>query len=782
MCRGGSEDDGLRQFDDQGILPLTNRLYNTILLNFSMNSAPLAIPYGDAPLQTGDLHLPDGDITAATPKLLLIHGGGWRNKELLRGSLNDESELFRAAGYAVYNIDYRLAPEAPWPEIGDDCLAAARMFVSCDGMPQLAAAAGGPIAILGVSSGGHLALMTGLRLPRADVLGIVSVSGIADPEPDAAAHPDRYTTLFAGGLLDPAAFPAAHLAPDAPPVLLTHCWHDTVVPIESVISFARTMTDRGLRAETYFYDLDRMNQGHAIWDLENKERHVFFPDIQKRCLAFLRDVRGLPQPLPGGAAPEFLGKLRDIPSAEVRESGVSIGFECLDRDLFDPEPCYDRLAAIGVKHARVQTGWWKCEKEKGVYDWTWLDGIVCNLERRGIEVWFNVGFGNKLYMADTYGEASVGFVPIHYGPECETAWRNFCRALAEHYKGRVNRFEIWNEVNGRGFWRPRDPDPDGYARLVEITAGAIREAQPDARCGGCLSSYPKPFVIALKRNGALAKLDFFSLHPYDPHPEQAWPANIAWFRELFRGAGRGGRDIAIWQGESGFASWTPSPYWQPRFVRESERAQAVWILRRYVLDFSLGLELSSIFQTADMMKKGYQMGENEQSARKVARQGVLNGLTYTPKPAYRALASVAAVFRDGVRPVAGQRFLVWQDAARPKTERHVRLENVAVRCLTFARGRTPYHVYYMPADPQYGWADATASTTLEIFRYDDLDELREPVLVNLLTGDVFALTKRGDPDAEGSIHLDHLPLCDIPLLVCDRNAITLSSFAPHCPC
>ena len=736
-------------------------------------ASSLVIPYGAAPLQTGDLLLPD-KLSEDTPKLLLIHGGGWRSDKYLRGTLSDEARLFCEAGYAVYNIDYRLAPDNPWPKIGDDCLAAARKLVSCDGMPDLSVIAGKPISILGVSAGGHLALMTGLRLPRADVQGVISVSGIADPAPDAAASPDRYKALFAGAPIDDKAFPAAHLSSDSPPVLFTHCWNDTVVPIESQIALARAMTGRGLHAETYFYDFNRVKQGHAIWDAADKSRHLFYRDIHERSLSFLRGVRGLPEPLPGGSSFPFIGKLRKIPSSEVRQSGVSIGFECLDRDLFDPEPCYDQIAAIGVKHARVQTGWWKCEKGRGVYDWTWLDGIVSNLTSRGIEVWFNVGFGNKLYMDDTFGEASVGFVPTLYGPACEEAWKNFCRALSDHYRGRVNRFEIWNEANGKGFWRPKDPEAAGYAHLIKITADAIRESQSDARCGACLMGFPQPYLQELKNRGALAKLDFFSLHPYDPLPEQHWPMRVAWLRELFRGAGRDGRDVEVWQGESGFASWTPDKYWQPRSIRESEHAQAVWLLRRYVLDFSLGLELSSYFQTADMMKKAYQMGASEQGARKVARQGVLNGLTYTPKPSFRALASVAAVFRDGVRHVEGRHFKAWQGAANQQSGSEALKENEAVRCVTFARGSTPYYVYYMPKDPQLGWTDNVARTTLEISLHDDLDVMREPVLVNMLTGDVFACGLRGELDIPDTIFIDNLPLSDTPMLVCDRAAVDLT--------
>ena len=173
-----------------------------------------------------------------------------------------------------------------------------------------------------------------------------------------------------------------------------------------------------------------------------------------------------------------------------------------------------------------------------------------------------------------------------------------------------------------------------------------------------------------------------------------------------------------------------------------------------------------------MMEKAYQMGASEQGVYKVARQGVLNGLTYTPKPACRALASVAAVFRDGVRPVKDARFSVRREGneSDPKAG-DGRPE--AVRRLTFARNRTPYHVYFMPSDPQRRWSDKEARTTLKLPHHDDLDDLRIPVLVNLLTGDVFALPERKDAAEGGALLLDGLPLCDAPLLVCDLGALEL---------
>lgn len=70
------------------------------------------------------------------------------------------------------------------------------------------------------------------------------------------------------------------------------------------------------------------------------------------------------------------GRLRLRSSLEIAASRVSIGFECVERGVIKPEKCYDLLGASGVKHARCQTGWAVCEKEKGVYDFSWLDDIV----------------------------------------------------------------------------------------------------------------------------------------------------------------------------------------------------------------------------------------------------------------------------------------------------------------------------------------------------------------------------------------------------------------------
>lgn len=112
------------------------------------------------------------------------------------------------------------------------------------------------------------------------------------------------------------------------------------------------------------------------------------------------------------------------------------------------------LQKTGVKYARCQTGWAKCEKEKGVYDFSWLDSITDNLIRRGIKPWFNVGFGNPIYIDNIPNETAVGCVPLFYSDETVNAWKNYIHALTEHFSSRVQYYEIWNEANTEHFWYP----------------------------------------------------------------------------------------------------------------------------------------------------------------------------------------------------------------------------------------------------------------------------------------------------------------------------------------
>jgi acetyl esterase len=91
--------------------------------------------------------------------LLFIHGGGW-----LLGSRATHDVICRAlgslSGVHILSIDYRLAPEHPFPAAVRDCWAATEWLLD---NAKLLGLDPGQIAVGGDSAGGNLAAVTALR-------------------------------------------------------------------------------------------------------------------------------------------------------------------------------------------------------------------------------------------------------------------------------------------------------------------------------------------------------------------------------------------------------------------------------------------------------------------------------------------------------------------------------------------------------------------------------------------------------------------------------------------
>ena len=139
---------------------------------------------------------------------------------------------------------------------------------------------------------------------------------------------------------------------------------------------------------------------------------------------------------------KLVGKIKPKCSLEIQNSPFSIGLEKLDRKVFAPNRTYDKLALLGAKRVRLQSGWMRTETKKGVYDFSWLDQIVDNLISRGLKPWVTMCYGNPLYtdMAkQVFG--AVGCPPVKTDQE-KLAWKNYCTAFANHFKDRISEFEV----------------------------------------------------------------------------------------------------------------------------------------------------------------------------------------------------------------------------------------------------------------------------------------------------------------------------------------------------
>lgn len=122
-------------------------------------------------------------------------------------------------------------------------------------------------------------------------------------------------------------------------------------------------------------------------------------------------------PAPVGDRPyafgfEPVGEIAPVSSLSVEASPLSVGFEVLDRKGFDPSKAYPHLAKLGVKWARCQTGWCRCDTVPGELTFDWLDEVVDTRRRIGIQSRFSLGYGNRLHTPDATDPAAVGWNPM----------------------------------------------------------------------------------------------------------------------------------------------------------------------------------------------------------------------------------------------------------------------------------------------------------------------------------------------------------------------------------
>ncbi len=92
--------------------------------------------------------------------LVFYHGGGW-----VVGDLETHdglcAEIARSLDTTVISVDYRLAPEHPFPAAGEDCIAATRWVA---GSPKEIGHAVTSIVVAGDSAGGNLATIVAQEL------------------------------------------------------------------------------------------------------------------------------------------------------------------------------------------------------------------------------------------------------------------------------------------------------------------------------------------------------------------------------------------------------------------------------------------------------------------------------------------------------------------------------------------------------------------------------------------------------------------------------------------
>ncbi len=457
-----------------------------------------------------------------------------------------------------------------------------------------------------------------------------------------------------------------------------------------------------------------------------------------------------------------IGKIEPKKSTELKKSRIGLGFEKLDRGAFCPEKAYDKVADTGIKWARIQSGWQRTERQKGVYNFEWLDSIVDNLLSRGIQPWLCLCYGNDLYTESAksvYG--AVGCPPI-FSDEEKEAWSNYVKVIASRYKGKITHYEVWNEPDGIWCWKHGESGTE-LGEFTKDTAKAIREV--DTKCeiiGGAVCKGEMGFLTDAFETGMGDWIDAISFHEYTYEETRV-------FRrvETLRGIiDQYNPQIRIIQGESGSQSRSDGAG-ALRGCAATPKRQAKQLLRHTMADLMTEVEFASYFSCMDMKEALNGTVGDTASYKDFGYFGILgaefdddgNAIgEYTPKPSYYALQNIVAMFSDDCEKCSvpirffanNSRRLCYNQETGPNeiTSSGFKLDNGSLVC-----------VYWKPTDLLSVEFEGTISAEIRT----DKDEIR---IVDLYDGSIYKIPdemikKTGTKTME----LMNIPIRDYPMVI-----------------
>jgi hypothetical protein len=255
----------------------------------------------------------------------------------------------------------------------------------------------------------------------------------------------------------------------------------------------------------------------------------------------------------------------------------------------------------GIYMLRDEILWKTAEKTKGQFEIPpKMEYAVNDAVSRGLKLLLILCYGNPLY--------DQGGPP--YTEEGIAAFVRYAAFMAEHFKGRVDHFEVWNEYNLDRSKRP----PEDYAKLIKAAYPAIKAANPAAFVVGCCTAGASlDWIDRVLAAGAYDYMDAISIHPYCYPLSPDWGGtvkSIEMTRELML---RYGEEKPIWITEIGWPT-----HKDERGV--SELVSGAYAVRLYTLGMAAGAD--KIFWY-DLQDDGTDLTNNENNFGLIkTRQGV----------------------------------------------------------------------------------------------------------------------------------------------------------------
>ena len=219
--------------------------------------------------------------------------------------------------------------------------------------------------------------------------------------------------------------------------------------------------------------------------------------------------------------------------------GWSVNMQHLEAELKD-------YVALGVSTVRVDFYWdWVQKSANGTFDWSIYDTAINKAAEYGIEI---TGILQSYSAWNSTGSLSTTQDIANYA--------KFAAAAAEHFNGRVDTWEIINEVN-MGVM-----SPENYTKVLQAAYAAIKNVDPtDLVISSGLAPAPSntgnmiganEFLQRMYAAGAKGSFDAVGFHPYtfpllpdDPAPWNGWQIMETDIRGTMLANGDGAKQVWI---------------------------------------------------------------------------------------------------------------------------------------------------------------------------------------------------------------------------------------------
>lgn len=434
-----------------------------------------------------------------------------------------------------------------------------------------------------------------------------------------------------------------------------------------------------------------------------------------------------------------IGTLKPKSVGEIKTSMWSLGCETLDRNLADWDAYKAYLEPLGIRHIRLQGGWGRTEKAKGVYDFAWLDRIVDDAHARGLVVCLETSYGNRLYNPKAaLGPGGV----LPEGDETLAAWDKWVEAMARRYTAKgVGDWMMYNEPN-----LVKSNTIEKTTAFNIRTAQIIKRVNLKARIGGLVSAGASPdfiegFVHGLKGQGKLGLFEWVIYHHYSANPDATYD-RVEKLQELIR---KHAPKLRLWQGEAGCAS--EEVQFALSGVDWTELSQAKWNARRMLGDLARDIR-SSVFTISDLSyHKDF-----------ISRYGLLktdsNNAIIKVKTAYYVTQNVVSVFNDALERVPNAAVTV---GCEKKLTTHAFRDK--------ATGMSLITLWDGTGIPSSECTTFKAQLTVRSAKF------KEPVWLDLITGNIYEIpAKQVVTDGDATVFKDVFAY-DGPTVITDKGLL-----------